>query len=155
MQAYTVAKPALNAMSRQIAVEYAVDGARSDPVVIGYLLSETGPLAGVDAHPVGGPALRTATLTPPGTPEDIADATLSLVSNSSQYITDSALRVDGGPSSTDPSWSARGSWSLAAARRWPATRCWPGHDLTETGSSNVALNWLFVTAGLALREDAG
>jgi NAD(P)-dependent dehydrogenase (short-subunit alcohol dehydrogenase family) len=95
MPAYSMSKGALNALSRQVAVDYAGDGVRSNTIVIGYALSP--PVASVVmAHPVVGPALREASLTPPGTPEDVAEAALFLASDSSRYITGSDVNLDGG-----------------------------------------------------------
>jgi NAD(P)-dependent dehydrogenase (short-subunit alcohol dehydrogenase family) len=95
MPAYSMAKGALNALSRQIAVDYAAEGVRSNTIVIGYVLSGEA-LAVIDAHPVVGPGLRAATLTKPGSPEDVAEAALFLASDSARYITGSEVNLDGG-----------------------------------------------------------
>jgi NAD(P)-dependent dehydrogenase (short-subunit alcohol dehydrogenase family) len=95
MPAYSMSKGALNALSRQIAVDYARDGIRSNTIIIGYVLSGEA-LAIIDAHPVVGPGLRAATLTEPGSPEDVAEAALFLASDSSSYITGSEIKLDGG-----------------------------------------------------------
>jgi 3-oxoacyl-[acyl-carrier protein] reductase len=95
MPAYSMAKGALNALSRQIAVDYAGDGVRSNTIVIGYVLSPHVE-AVVMSHPAVGPALREATLTRPGRPEDVADAALFLASDASSYITGSDINLDGG-----------------------------------------------------------
>ena len=95
MPAYSMSKGALNALSRQIAVDYAPDGVRSNTIVIGYVLSPP-VLAKIMDHPVVGPALLNATLTKPGTPEDVAEAALFLASDSARYITGSEVKLDGG-----------------------------------------------------------
>ncbi|GAA5176290.1 SDR family oxidoreductase [Pseudonocardia eucalypti] len=95
MPAYSMAKGALNALSRQVAVDYARRGVRSNTIVIGYVLSGEA-LAYLDGHPTAGAALRAATLTEPGSPEDVADAALFLASDSSRYITGSEIKLDGG-----------------------------------------------------------
>jgi len=95
MPAYSMSKGALNALSRQIAVDYASEGVRSNTIVIGYVLSPP-VLAKVMEHPDVGPALMKATLTPPGTPEDVAEAALFLASDASRYITGSDVNLDGG-----------------------------------------------------------
>lgn len=95
MPAYSMSKGALNALSRQIAVDYAPDGVRSNTIVIGYVLSPP-VLAKVMDHPVVGPALLNATLTKPGTPEDVPEAALLLASDSARYITGSEATLDGG-----------------------------------------------------------
>jgi meso-butanediol dehydrogenase / (S,S)-butanediol dehydrogenase / diacetyl reductase len=95
MPAYCMSKGALNALSRQIAVDYADDGVRSNTIIIGYVLSGEA-LAVIDAHPVVGPGLRAATLTGPGSPADVAEAALFLASDSSGYITGSEIKLDGG-----------------------------------------------------------
>jgi 3-oxoacyl-[acyl-carrier protein] reductase len=95
MPAYSMSKGALNALSRQIAVDYAPEGVRSNTIVIGYVLSPP-VLAKVMDHPKVGPALMNATLTKPGTPEDVAEAALFLASDSARYITGSEVNLDGG-----------------------------------------------------------
>jgi NAD(P)-dependent dehydrogenase (short-subunit alcohol dehydrogenase family) len=95
MPAYSMSKGALNALSRQIAVDYAGDGVRSNTIVIGYVLSPP-VLAKVMDHPDVGPALMKATLTEPGTPDDVAEAALFLASDSARYITGSEVKLDGG-----------------------------------------------------------
>ena len=95
MPAYSMSKGALNALSRQIAVDYAPDGVRSNTIVIGYVLSPH-VLAKIVDHPVVGPALMNATLTAPGTPEDVAEAALFLASDAARYITGSEVKLDGG-----------------------------------------------------------
>jgi meso-butanediol dehydrogenase / (S,S)-butanediol dehydrogenase / diacetyl reductase len=95
MPAYSMSKGALNALSRQIAVDFAAEGVRSNTIVIGYVLSPH-VLAKISGHPIVGPALMKATLTEPGTPEDVAEAALFLASDASRYITGSEVNLDGG-----------------------------------------------------------
>lgn len=95
MPAYSMSKGALNALSRQIAVDYAPEGVRSNTIVIGYVLSPHVE-AVVMGHPKVGPALREATLTRPGRPDDVAEAALFLASDASAYITGSDINLDGG-----------------------------------------------------------
>ncbi len=93
--AYSMSKGALNALSRQIAVDYAPEGVRSNTIVIGCVLSPNVETV-VMQHPVVGPGLLEAHLTRPGRPEDIAEAALFLASDASAYINGSELNLDGG-----------------------------------------------------------
>lgn len=92
---YTATKGALNALTRQIAVDYAGDNIRVNALILGYVAS--GDLVNsLGAHPEYGKALRDMYLTRLGRVEDIAAAALFLASDEAEFITGSSLVVDGG-----------------------------------------------------------
>src|SRR5581483_3566811 len=93
--AYTMAKGAITALSRQLAVDYASAGIRSNTIVIGFVISgETA--AGLLEDPLTGPMLEGATLTRVGTPDDIAEITAFLSSEQSGFLTGTTITADGG-----------------------------------------------------------
>ena len=93
--AYTMAKGAVNAFSKQLAVDYADAGIRSNVVIVGLVLSGAY-VTKMQADPRVGPLLEGATLTRPGTPEDIANLVAFLASEQSAFITGTVLTADGG-----------------------------------------------------------
>lgn len=93
--AYTATKGAMNALTRQMAVEYAARGIRSNALVVGFVLSSDMARA-MAADPVLGSAMRSVQLTRLGEPDDIAQAATFLVSGEAAFITGALLAVDGG-----------------------------------------------------------
>lgn len=95
MPAYASSKAALEAFSRQIAVDYASDNIRSNVVRVGAIQVEQN--RRLHEHPAAGPALRENQLIQrSGRPEDIAAATAFLASDDAGFITGIAINVDGG-----------------------------------------------------------
>ncbi|QLL09123.1 SDR family oxidoreductase [Mycobacterium vicinigordonae] len=95
LPAYSATKGALNALTRQIAVDYGADGIRVNALVVGFVMS--GDIANsLDAHPEFGKALRESILTRTGRPEDVAAAAVFLASDDAEFITGACLVVDGG-----------------------------------------------------------
>lgn len=97
LPAYTCAKGALNAFTRQVAVDYAAAGIRSNCIIVGRVATE--PLQEIFArNPEIEAQLRAAQLTRIGTPDDVAEAALYLASDAAGSVTGSFLSVDGGVS---------------------------------------------------------
>ena len=93
--AYSAAKGAINALTRQMAVEYAPQGIRSNALLVGFVLSnELARLMSED--PILGPPMKAVQLTRLGVPEDIAYAATFLASDEAAFITGALLAVDGG-----------------------------------------------------------
>ena len=96
--AYTAAKGAMNAVTRQIAVDFGHHRVRCNAIVVGPV---TKPGVGQNPQAYDDPAIRAAFLrllcTPRlGLPSDIANAALYLASSEAEYVTGSLLTVDGG-----------------------------------------------------------
>jgi meso-butanediol dehydrogenase / (S,S)-butanediol dehydrogenase / diacetyl reductase len=97
LAAYSSAKGALNALTRQVAVEYGQDMIRCNAIVIGFIPSGGTASQQVMDDPVAGPVVRAdSSLTRLGRPEDVAYAALYLSSNEADFITGIELPVDGG-----------------------------------------------------------
>jgi NAD(P)-dependent dehydrogenase (short-subunit alcohol dehydrogenase family) len=95
LPSYTAIKGALNALARQVAVDYAADQVRVNTLVVGYVMS--GEIANtLDAHPEYGQALRDAHLTRIGRVDDVASAAVFFSSDEAEFITGASLAVDGG-----------------------------------------------------------
>jgi meso-butanediol dehydrogenase / (S,S)-butanediol dehydrogenase / diacetyl reductase len=95
LDAYTMAKGALNTLTRSMAVEYAADGIRSNCIVSGMVLTSPGAWKMMDDPVIGG-ATRAMHLTRLGMPDDIANAALFLASDEAAFITGAVIPVDGG-----------------------------------------------------------
>jgi NAD(P)-dependent dehydrogenase (short-subunit alcohol dehydrogenase family) len=93
---YTVSKAGLNMLMKQMARELAVHGIRVNAVAPGIVRAG---LAGRQLQEEAQYAARVAKVIPlgePGTPVEIADAVLYLVSPQAAYMTGSVLTLDGG-----------------------------------------------------------
>ncbi len=93
--AYTAAKAAIIGLSKSLAVQFAADGIRSNVVVPGATDSP------MQDRWKGDPELKQATaagvpLGRVGSPQDMANAVLFLLSDKASYITGTELVVDGG-----------------------------------------------------------
>jgi NAD(P)-dependent dehydrogenase (short-subunit alcohol dehydrogenase family) len=93
--AYTMAKGAVNAFSKQLAVDYAAQGIRSNVIIVGLVLSGAY-VTKMQADPRVGPLLEGATLTRPGKPTDIANLVAFLAGDQSEFITGTTMTADGG-----------------------------------------------------------
>jgi citronellol/citronellal dehydrogenase len=94
---YSSAKAALQMFTRVTAAEWGRHGIRVNCVAVGLVASpravEAWRVAGID------PAASAAGIPPgrPGTPDEVANAIVFLVSDQASYITGQTLAVDGGP----------------------------------------------------------
>jgi meso-butanediol dehydrogenase / (S,S)-butanediol dehydrogenase / diacetyl reductase len=98
--AYTATKGAMDAVTRQMAVDYAKSNIRVNGVIVGSVdkSGEPGERLGSLANPRIRKALEGIHLTRLGRPRDIANAVLFLASDEAAFITGALLTVDGGSS---------------------------------------------------------
>lgn len=96
--AYTASKSAIEGMTRAMAVELAHSGIRVNCIAPGFIKTNMSSLA-LDKDPERKKKVLSRTpLGRLGKPDEVADAALFLVSDSSSYITGVVLPVDGGNS---------------------------------------------------------
>ncbi|MSO79122.1 MAG: SDR family oxidoreductase [Acidimicrobiia bacterium] len=95
LDTYTMAKGALNTLTRSMAVEYAPDNIRSNCIVSGMVLSSWGAHKMMEDADIGG-ATKAMHLTRLGIPDDIAYAAIYLSSDESAFVTGALIPVDGG-----------------------------------------------------------
>jgi len=93
---YSAAKAGVHALTRTVAVRYGVDGIRCNTIVPGTIATAAWQER-VDRNPNIFEELKPwYPLGRVGTPKDIADAAIFLISENSQWISGSELVVDGG-----------------------------------------------------------
>jgi len=93
---YSAAKAGVHALTRTVAVRYGVDGIRCNTIVPGTIATAAWQER-VDRNPNVFEDLKPwYPLGRVGTPQDIADAAIFLISENSQWISGSELVVDGG-----------------------------------------------------------
>lgn len=93
--AYTASKGGLEALTRQLAAEYAEHGIRANTLVLGSISVPRN--ADLHSNQAMADALRAARMTyHPGAPADVAAAVAFLASDQATFITGATLNVDGG-----------------------------------------------------------
>jgi NAD(P)-dependent dehydrogenase (short-subunit alcohol dehydrogenase family) len=93
--AYTAAKGGLEALTRQLAAEYAEHGIRANTLVLGSISVPRN--ADLHADDAMAQALRSARMTyDAGRPADVAAAVAFLAGDEARFITGATLNVDGG-----------------------------------------------------------
>jgi NAD(P)-dependent dehydrogenase (short-subunit alcohol dehydrogenase family) len=97
---YALAKSVLEALSRQVANDYASSGIRSNTLLVGTVRPDEYDISTLppdfDSDTLDQAIGRTTMLGRVGRYTDVAEATLFLASSLSQYITGASLPVDGG-----------------------------------------------------------
>ncbi|MDB6063590.1 MAG: hypothetical protein JWM78_3693 [Verrucomicrobiaceae bacterium] len=100
MGAYAMAKAALEALTRQVANDYADDGIRCNSLMVGTVRPEANDISTLPAsfdHAALDVAIAKATmLNRVGSYANVAEAALFLASHASQYITGASIPVEGG-----------------------------------------------------------
>ena len=101
--AYQASKAALISLSNAIAAQYGKQRIRSNALVIGLVMSDTGALM----QPALKAVLLASHLTPYlGAPRHVADVVAFLASDEAAFVTGHAMAVDGGFTSHAPTYSA-------------------------------------------------
>lgn len=98
---YCMTKAALDAMARNLALEWAGHGIRVNNVAPGDIRTATSDMAEALRRQIGtssttNPLARGTPLGRQGTPEEVAEAAWFLASDAASFVTGETLRVDGG-----------------------------------------------------------
>jgi 3-oxoacyl-[acyl-carrier protein] reductase len=94
--AYGAAKAGLASLARSVTAEYSGDGIRMNLVICGAIATPVSEAARSSDAPDWIPMGR------PGSPDEVANATVFLASSLSSYITGQSLVVDGGATAVGP-----------------------------------------------------
>ena len=95
--AYQASKGAINAMTRQMAVDYGKDDIRVNAIIVGFIFTGTPQMAAILANPTLRAAFEKNIVLPRlGEPADIAAGVVYLASDESKYVTGTELTIDGG-----------------------------------------------------------
>lgn len=92
-------KAAVGALTRQMTTDYGRQGVRVNTMICGLILG-AGLATMVRQYPIAGPAMAEAQVTRYGRHDDIAGLATYLVSDESEFVTGTEIRVDGGWTST-------------------------------------------------------
>jgi len=95
--AYQASKGAVNALTRQMAVDYGLDGIRSNAIIVGFTPTGGEVISKMVANEAFISAVRRAIPSPRlGSPRDIANGVVFLASDEAEYINGVLLPIDGG-----------------------------------------------------------
>jgi NAD(P)-dependent dehydrogenase (short-subunit alcohol dehydrogenase family) len=97
---YGAAKGAMNALARQVAVDYGPRGIRSNTLVLGFIVTNAS--APLVADPRYGDQLRACVPGPLPVARDVANAVVFLASDASSGFNGATLVLDGGLSAMSP-----------------------------------------------------
>ena len=101
--AYQASKGAINALTRQMAVDYGKEDIRVNTIVVGFVFTGTPTMTAILANPKLRAAFEANVLVPRlGEPADIAAGVVYLASDESKYVTGIQLTIDGGGLSHQP-----------------------------------------------------
>ena len=94
---YQSSKGAINALTRQMAVDYGKENIRSNAIIVGFIFTGSREMTAMLANPELRLAFEKSVLTPQlGEPADIAAGATYLASDESKYVTGTQLTIDGG-----------------------------------------------------------
>ncbi|HZP28075.1 MAG TPA: SDR family oxidoreductase [Acidimicrobiia bacterium] len=95
--AYHASKGAINAMTRQLAVDYGKEDIRANTIIVGFVFTGSPEMTAILADPVMRAAFEKNIMVPRfGEPADIAAGVVYLASDESKYVTGTELTIDGG-----------------------------------------------------------
>jgi meso-butanediol dehydrogenase/(S,S)-butanediol dehydrogenase/diacetyl reductase len=95
--AYQSSKGAINALTRQMAVDYGKDNIRANAIIVGFIFTGSPEMTAILANPTYRAAFEKNVLTPGlGEPSDIAAGATYLASDEAKYVTGTQLTIDGG-----------------------------------------------------------
>jgi meso-butanediol dehydrogenase/(S,S)-butanediol dehydrogenase/diacetyl reductase len=95
--AYHASKGAINAMTRQLAVDYGKESIRANTIIVGFIYTGSPVMAAILNDPVQRAAFERNIMVPRfGEPADIAAGVVYLASDEASYVTGTELTIDGG-----------------------------------------------------------
>ena len=95
--AYHASKGAINALTRQLAVDYGKDDVRANAIIVGFIFTGSEAMSAIVENPEYKAAFLKNIMVPRfGEPADIAAGVVYLLSDESKYVTGSELTIDGG-----------------------------------------------------------
>jgi NAD(P)-dependent dehydrogenase (short-subunit alcohol dehydrogenase family) len=95
--AYHASKGAINAMTRQLAVDFGKDDIRANTIIVGFIYTGSEVMKRILDDPVRRQAFEKNIMVPRfGEPADIAAGVAYLASDDAKYVTGTELTIDGG-----------------------------------------------------------